>query len=124
MISDDRPLMRPPVLMPLFPVTTCVPKSECPHGRWQVVEVDGQLTRVWIRSRTPPKGSALICMVCHKSGKEGHPALKRDPFTDPRPEPKPVEEPGVPEITRPTTRRQKRAAMFGAAAILADPIPS
>lgn len=41
------------------------------------------------------EGSRCCCAVCHKSGMDGHPALKRDPRHDPKPEkPKPSYRPG------------------------------
>jgi hypothetical protein len=57
-----------PRLVPLFPIEAFTPNSACPHH--------GP-----IRS-----GSAFCCMVCEQSGMDDHPALKRDPRTDPRPE--------------------------------------
>lgn len=114
----DRPLIRPPVLRPLFPITSFVPGSACPHGRWDVVQGEDGPERVWVPSRRPPRGTSLVCMVCHKSGKEGHPGLKRDPFTDPRPDPKPSdgEEAGGKkrEPLKPETRRERRARQFNA----------
>ena len=65
-IPDDR--NRPPRLVPLFPIGAFTPGSACPHH--------GP-----IRS-----GSAFCCMVCSQSGVDDHPALKRDPYTDPRPD--------------------------------------
>ena len=59
---------RPPRLVPLFPVGPFTPQSACPHHGT-------------IRS-----GSMFCCMVCSQSGIDDHPALKRDPRTDPRPE--------------------------------------
>jgi hypothetical protein len=57
-------------LVPIFPVGHFTPSSECPHK--------GPI----------PEGSLLCCMVCSASGVDKHPALVRDPATDPRPEPK------------------------------------
>lgn len=57
-------------LVPMFPVGSFTPASECPHK--------GPIQ----------EGSLLCCMVCSASGMDGHPALTRDPATDPRPEPK------------------------------------
>ncbi|WP_337174793.1 sigma factor-like helix-turn-helix DNA-binding protein [Paludisphaera sp.] len=92
-------------LVPLFPVTSFTPQSECPHR--------GPL----------PEGSLLCCMVCSASGIDGHPAMKRDPATDPRPEPKSrpkrradearSETPAKEAGSTPETRRQRRFRVFG-----------
>jgi len=66
MFQDDP--NRPPRLVPLFPIGAFTPGSACPHH--------GPI-------RT---GSLFCCMVCSQSGVDNHPALKRDPRTDPRPE--------------------------------------
>lgn len=55
-------------LIPMFPIGEFTPQSTCPHG--------GPLQR----------GSTICCMVCHASGMDGHPSLRHDPATDPRPE--------------------------------------
>lgn len=55
-------------LVPLFPIGGFSPGSTCPHH--------GPL----------PEGSALTCMVCHRSGMDQHPAYRRDRRFDPRPE--------------------------------------
>ena len=65
-VRDDS--NRPPRLIPLFPIGAFTPRSACPHH--------GPI-------RT---GSDFCCMVCSQSGVDDHPALKRDPRTDPRPE--------------------------------------
>ena len=65
-VQDDP--NRPPRLVPLFPIGAFTPRSACPHH--------GPI-------RT---GSDFCCMVCSQSGVDDHPALKRDPRTDPRPE--------------------------------------
>lgn len=57
-------------LVPLFPIGAFTPRSECRH-----------------RGPIQP-GSLDCCMVCSASGVDDHPALKRDPRTDPRPEPR------------------------------------
>jgi hypothetical protein len=59
---------RPPRLVPLFPIGAFSPQSACPHH--------GPIRA----------GSVFCCMVCSRSGVDDHPALKRDPRTDPRPE--------------------------------------
>jgi len=56
-------------LVPLFPIGAFTPSSKCPH-----------------RGPIRP-GSLDCCMVCSSSGVDDHPALKRDPKTDPKPEP-------------------------------------
>jgi hypothetical protein len=56
-------------LVPLFPIGAFTPTSKCPHH--------GPIR----------PGSLFCCMVCSASGIDDHPALKRDPETDPRPEP-------------------------------------
>src|SRR5262245_15209989 len=71
-LSPSAETIRPPRLIPLFPVGPYTPQSACPH-------------RVPIEP-----GSALCCMVCHRSGMDEHPTMQRDPSTDPSPEPKPV----------------------------------
>lgn len=58
-------------LVPLFPINAFTPNSQCRH-----------------RGPIPP-GSLDCCMVCSASGVDDHPALQRDPRTDPRPEPRP-----------------------------------
>jgi hypothetical protein len=63
-------LQRQPRLVPLFPIGPFTPAAVCPHH--------GP-----IRS-----GSVFCCMVCSKSGMDGHPALQRNPRTDPQPEPR------------------------------------
>lgn len=58
---------RLPLLIPLFPVDPFTPLSACPHH--------GPIE----------PGSDLCCMVCNRSGMDAHPALRRDPATDPIP---------------------------------------
>ena len=82
-------------LEPLFPVGVFTPYSKCPH--------EGPI----------PEGSKLVCMVCHKSGKDGTPALPRDVKRlpdDPRPtEPEQPESPKPAEPEQqPKTRKERR----------------
>jgi len=84
--------VRPPRLVPFFPIGSYTPLSACGHSR--PIEL----------------GSVLCCMVCHRSGVDDHPALVRDPLTDPAPEPKPA--PGPKKSTR-ETRKQRRQREFG-----------
>jgi hypothetical protein len=103
----DRPdpaaagVLRSPRLIPLFPLDSYVPASACAHRRSLRV------------------GSLFCCMVCHRSGIDGHPALQRDPRTDPAPEPKPSVMPAKKPARE--TRKQKRARLF--AVIVAAVIP-
>jgi hypothetical protein len=55
--SRSGPPPRAPKLVPLFPVGAFTPDSPCPHY--------GPIKA----------GSNLACMVCGKSGRDGHPAL-------------------------------------------------
>lgn len=75
-----------PPLVPLFPVADFTPHAACPHH--------GPL----------PRGTVLCCMVCHKSGVDFRPALKRDTASEPKPEPKP--EPVKPKKL---TRKERRS---------------
>jgi hypothetical protein len=65
------------------------PESECPH-------------RGPIR-----EGSWMCCAVCHRTGIDDHPAFRRDPATEPRPELKPIGPPAHEE-----TRREKRERLY------------
>jgi hypothetical protein len=85
--------IRPPRLVPLFPIGSYTPLSACGHNRPIV------------------PGSVLCCMVCHRSGVDDHPALERDPLTEPAPEPKPAP---APKKTTRETRKQRRQRVFGA----------
>jgi hypothetical protein len=82
-----------PRLIPMFPLGSYTPQSTCAHRRA-------------LRS-----GSLFCCMVCHRSGIDGHPALLRDPRTDPSPEPKPAP---APAKTARETRKQRRKRLFAA----------
>jgi hypothetical protein len=86
---------RPPRLLPLFPVGSYTPHSKCAHNS------------------SIRYGSRFCCMVCHRSGMDGHPALQRDPRTDPLPERKAALAP-VPRSTGSETRKQRRERLFGA----------
>jgi hypothetical protein len=79
-----------PKLRPLFPVGPFTPTSTCPHH--------GPIK----------KGSVLICMVCHQSGMDRHPALHLDRAAMPKPEPRPPA-PQQPKKTRRERRAELRA---------------
>jgi hypothetical protein len=87
-----------PQLVPLFPIGPFTPHSTCPHHE------------------PIQQGSPLCCMICHRSGKDAHPVLLRDPRTDPAPEPKPG--PAAIPVGRTKlgtpheTRKQRRQRMF------------
>jgi hypothetical protein len=87
------PYVRPPRLEPLFPVRPLSPESTCPH-RWRI-----------------KRGSVFVCMICHRSGQDGHPGLRRNRKFDPKPEPKPSAPP--PLKAKLETRRQRRLRTFG-----------
>jgi hypothetical protein len=89
--SASASAIRSPRLIPMFPLGPYTPQSTCAHHRA-------------IRS-----GSLFCCMVCHRSGIDGHPALHRDPRTDPAPEPKPAP---APKKTARETRKQRRERLF------------
>jgi hypothetical protein len=96
LISSATAALRPPRLEPLFPILSFTPSSACPHyGRMR-------------------RGTIFCCMVCHRSGRENHPALQRDPASDPTPEPKPPPEPKP--KPKEETRKQKRFRLFSKAA--------
>jgi hypothetical protein len=81
-------------LIPIFPLSSYTPQSTCAHH--------GPLAA----------GSLFCCMVCHHSGIDGHPALKRDPRTDPAPERKPAPAPAKKKAleTRKVLRLRKFAS--------------
>jgi hypothetical protein len=84
---------RLPRLVPLFPIGPFTPQAACGHH--------GPIR----------PGSVFCCMVCSQSGQDGHPALKRNPRTDPRPEPKAAapRKPGARE-----SRKQRRGRLYAA----------
>jgi hypothetical protein len=92
----DGASIRPPRVVPLFPIVPFDPGVACAH------------------KRDLAKGSFFCCMVCHRSGIDGHPALQRDPLTDPAPEPKapPISTKGK-KAKKKETRRERRARLFG-----------
>lgn len=107
-LTTDTPAVRTPwwlELVPLFHVGPFTPTSPCPHH--------GPIR----------EGSLLCCMVCSTSGMDDHPALTRDPATDPPPEsdsrgsrrPNGTKSPVAPDEveTMPETRRQRRSRIFG-----------
>lgn len=57
-----------------------------------------------------PKGSLCTCAVCHKSGVDHLPIMKRDPATDPKPESKAT----TPAAAEPKTRKEKRKSALTA----------
>ena len=91
-IEDPRYLPR---LVPLFPIGPLTPRSTCPHH--------GPIR----------PGSVFCCMVCSQSGMDDHPALWRDPSTDPPPEPK-APEPTGPLAGGRETRKERRRRMHDA----------
>jgi hypothetical protein len=96
--SLDVDITHVPRLIPLFPIGSYTPQSACPH--LEPIE----------------QGSALCCMVCHGSGMDAHPSLRRDPRMDPAPEPKAEPTPNF--VLQPKTgeshetRKQRRRRMF------------
>ncbi len=85
---------RPPILVPLFPIGAFTPGSACPHP--------GPI----------PAGSVFCCMVCSQSGVDDHPALKRDPRTEPRPESRPHALVSAARVRE--TRKQRRQRLSAA----------
>jgi hypothetical protein len=96
--TADAKAIRPPRLTPLFPIAAYVPTSGCAHK--------GPM----------PRGTLLCCMICHRSGVDGHPALQRDRATDPKPEAKAPPLSSEPAKPMKETRKQKRARIFGKSA--------
>jgi hypothetical protein len=92
-----------PRLVPLFPIGPFTPDTRCGH-------------RHPIRA-----GSVFCCMVCHSSGYDNHPELKRDPKTEPGLEPsQPVDATPEPSISgngngSVETRKQRRRRQYAAA---------
>lgn len=77
-----------PRLVPLFPIGPLVPTSKCGHN--------GPIRA----------GSSFCCMICHASGKDDHPALKRDPATDPAPESSTNPLPAAKDLAPKSSRRR------------------
>ena len=90
---------RAPRLIPFFPIGPYTPQSACGHK--------GPIEA----------GSLFCCVVCHQSGIDDHPALQRDPLTDPVPEPKPGP---APKSSSRETRKQRRLRKFGTSSFIAD----
>ena len=88
-ISKDRL----PWLVPLFPIGPYTPRSSCGH------------------QRPIASGSVLCCMICHRSGWDKHPAMQRDPETDPAPEPRLT---SLYQERAQETRWGRRQRLFGA----------
>jgi hypothetical protein len=98
-------------LVPLFPIGSFTPQSACPHRE------------------SIGRGSRFCCMVCHASGMDDHPGLRRDTQTEPAPalEPAPASEPapapGAVELKTSggskETRKQRRRRQFAEAAAVA-----
>ncbi|MHB1556506.1 MAG: hypothetical protein ACYC61_03380 [Isosphaeraceae bacterium] len=113
-LQSGREVERGIRLMPMFPIGEFTPQSTCPHG--------GPLRR----------GSTLCCMVCHASGMDGHPSLRHDPATDPRPESGSETQIALPRAadagplstsarrreTRRERRRERRRRMYESAAAI------
>ena len=92
-------------LIPLFPIGAFTPQSSCSH-------------------REPmEKGSRFCCMVCHASGMDDHPGLRRDPEPKrvPGAAPDPMKGVAVPavasEADRVETRKQRRRRQFSTVAV-------
>ncbi len=100
---------RAPWLVPMFPIGAYTPKSACGHRR------------------AIPAGSAFCCMVCHQSGMDDHPALERDPRSDPAPEPfraEPVASPSPAcESSKAQTRKERRSRQFAHRRPSSEPSP-
>lgn len=97
-IPNDTDSIRPPRLVPLFPMGAYTPQSACGHH--------GPIER----------GSLFCCMVCHCSGIDDHPGLLRSPLTDPAPEPRPALAP-VEKQSKHETRKERRRRVFGTHAL-------
>lgn len=80
--------------VPLFPLDSFTKESGCPHR--------GPL----------PVGSKFVCMVCHQSGMDHHPALRRDARADPKPEPAPTTVPILPEKKKDGGRKSEQWAPY------------
>ena len=82
-------------MVPMFPITSFVKDSACPHH--------GPIR----------PGSLFVCMICHQSGADDDPALKRSPLTDPKLEPKPTAAPLTTERKKDGRRKSERWAPYG-----------
>jgi hypothetical protein len=89
---QNRPLVPDPRLVPFFPCGPYTPTTRCRH--------DIEPIRL---------GSCLCCLVCHRSGLDGHPALRRDPRSDPKPDRKPKQA----RTPKKETRRSRRKKLYG-----------
>jgi hypothetical protein len=90
--QSDKIRDRLPWLVPLFPIGPYTPRSMCGHRKPIV------------------SGSDLCCMICHRSGWDEHPAMQRDPETEPAPEPRHTSP--FHDLLR-ETRRGRRLRLFG-----------
>jgi hypothetical protein len=90
-----------PKLVPVFPINSFTPESECSHKR---------------RVRS---GSRFVCMVCHQSGFDWHPDLQikegdvlepDETLDDHANKPKPTKVPRTPPIA--LTRKERRALQY------------
>jgi len=92
--TGERSAVRPPVLVPLFPVAAYTPNATCAHH--------GPIRR----------GSRFCCMVCHQSGMDDHPSLVLRPGDLPAPEPKRKPEPAAADPKTRLSRRERRRLQF------------
>ncbi len=66
----------------MFPADSFVPDRICPH-----MILDPKTGKPTGRLRQMEPGERLVCMGCHQSGYDDHPAMKPNPLVDPKPEP-------------------------------------
>jgi hypothetical protein len=93
-VADHR-IGRVPSLEPLFPVTSYVPDSECPH-------------------RGPLRNTVFVCGVCWCCAYDKHPDLQLT-GKDPHPGKRRRHAATIPIPSLTETRRQRRARKFGTA---------